>query len=337
MFYSWWVDNLETIGSMTDMALYYLYQYYSGGGHTKCYFEAYNVLGDPSIKIWNGAPPDYPPEIKNVSISPSVQNPDGWVNISCQVIDDNKVDKVKVNITYPDGTFINQTMSYDNNESNEFKTYYYYTNYSEVGIYNIFIWANDTNDNQNISERYLLMIGQLFNITDLSLGWNLISLPFNQSIDKSNIIINIDGINYTWNEAASIGLLTDVLFGWNRSFQSYFFADILEPGNGYWLFSFEYCNIFTLGYNSSFNGHITNVEPYWNIVSIPKYQTLNKTDIIVNYNGSDYIWEDAVTIGYINDIIFGWGGPQLGYSFCDIFIPGYSYWIYAYQSCKLKQ
>jgi len=56
MFYSWWVDNIETIGGMTDMALYYLYQYYGGGGYTKYYFEAYNVLGDPSVKIWREEP-----------------------------------------------------------------------------------------------------------------------------------------------------------------------------------------------------------------------------------------------------------------------------------------
>jgi len=52
MFYAWWVDNIETIGGMTDQALLYLYQYYNGGGRTKYYFEAYNILGDPSVKIW---------------------------------------------------------------------------------------------------------------------------------------------------------------------------------------------------------------------------------------------------------------------------------------------
>ena len=54
MFKAWWEDNLETIGGMTNMGLYYLYQYYSGGGMTKYYFEEYNVLGDSSVKIWRG-------------------------------------------------------------------------------------------------------------------------------------------------------------------------------------------------------------------------------------------------------------------------------------------
>jgi hypothetical protein len=54
MFKAWWEDNLETIGGMTNMALYYLYEYYGGSGLTKYYFEEYNVLGDSSVKIWNG-------------------------------------------------------------------------------------------------------------------------------------------------------------------------------------------------------------------------------------------------------------------------------------------
>ena len=63
MFKAWWEDNIETIGGMTNMGLYYLYQHYSGGGLTKYYFEEYNVLGDSSVKIWRGninSPPDPP-------------------------------------------------------------------------------------------------------------------------------------------------------------------------------------------------------------------------------------------------------------------------------------
>jgi len=61
MFEAWWEDNLETIGGMTNMGLYYLYQYYGGGGSSQYYFEAYNVLGDSSVKIWRSNPSN-PPE-----------------------------------------------------------------------------------------------------------------------------------------------------------------------------------------------------------------------------------------------------------------------------------
>lgn len=63
MFKSWWEDDIETIGGMTNMGLYYLYQHYGGGGMTQDYFEKYNVLGDSSVKIWRGSinsPPNTP-------------------------------------------------------------------------------------------------------------------------------------------------------------------------------------------------------------------------------------------------------------------------------------
>ena len=53
-FDAWWVDNLETIGGMTNMGLFYLYEHYGGGGMTLYYFEEYNVLGDSSVKVWRG-------------------------------------------------------------------------------------------------------------------------------------------------------------------------------------------------------------------------------------------------------------------------------------------
>ncbi len=66
MFYSWWEDDLGTISAMTDMALYYLYQHYGGGGFTRYYFECYNILGDPSINVWTESPSDnQPPEVPN--------------------------------------------------------------------------------------------------------------------------------------------------------------------------------------------------------------------------------------------------------------------------------
>lgn len=54
MFKAWWIDDIETIGGMTNMGLYYLYQYYGGGGNSQYYFEEYNVLGDSSVKIQRG-------------------------------------------------------------------------------------------------------------------------------------------------------------------------------------------------------------------------------------------------------------------------------------------
>jgi len=71
MFQSWWEDGLEWIGGMTDMALLYLYENYSGGGYTQYYFEAYNVNGDPSVRIWSNNPSE-PPETPTKPNGPNV-------------------------------------------------------------------------------------------------------------------------------------------------------------------------------------------------------------------------------------------------------------------------
>jgi len=70
MFDAWWNDSIETIGGMTNMGLYYLYQYYGGGGMSKYYFEEYNVLGDSSVKIWRNNPSN-PPETPDKPTGPT--------------------------------------------------------------------------------------------------------------------------------------------------------------------------------------------------------------------------------------------------------------------------
>jgi hypothetical protein len=70
MFKAWWEDNIETIGGMTNMGLYYLYEHYGGGGMSQYYFEEYNVLGDSSVIVWRGQ--------TNINTPPSTpEKPDG--------------------------------------------------------------------------------------------------------------------------------------------------------------------------------------------------------------------------------------------------------------------
>jgi len=72
MFAAWWNDNIEFICGMTNMGLYTLYQYYGGGGISRYYFEEYNLLGDPSLKVWNDDPiTNLPPATPNAPSGPS--------------------------------------------------------------------------------------------------------------------------------------------------------------------------------------------------------------------------------------------------------------------------
>ncbi|MBU0497914.1 MAG: hypothetical protein KKG04_08190 [Candidatus Thermoplasmatota archaeon] len=66
MFHAWWNSDLTWTGGMTDRALYYVYQNYSGGGRSRYYFECYNIFGDPSLIIWSDDPnPNLPPDTPN--------------------------------------------------------------------------------------------------------------------------------------------------------------------------------------------------------------------------------------------------------------------------------
>ena len=52
MFQSAFVETCYSIVSMTDKALWHLYNYYSGGGLSKYYLDIYNILGEPSVDLW---------------------------------------------------------------------------------------------------------------------------------------------------------------------------------------------------------------------------------------------------------------------------------------------
>jgi hypothetical protein len=56
MYDALYTERFETIGGMTDRALVLLYQHYGGGGYSQYYFEAYNIMGDPSLLLWTHLP-----------------------------------------------------------------------------------------------------------------------------------------------------------------------------------------------------------------------------------------------------------------------------------------
>ena len=93
------------------------------------------------------------PEITDVIDFPDPQETSGYVNITCCVNDNVDVNTVKVNITYPDSSYHNETMLGGLGGS-----YYYNATYAMGGTYDYFIWANDTSSNSNISTNYTFEI-----------------------------------------------------------------------------------------------------------------------------------------------------------------------------------
>jgi len=95
-----------------------------------------------------------PPTINTIQAVPDPQHVGGWVNISCKVTDNVAVSQVKVNITYPDASTVNQTMTY-NSQTHLAK---YNITYSQLGVYDYFIWAGDTSGNTKRSSVYSFQI-----------------------------------------------------------------------------------------------------------------------------------------------------------------------------------
>jgi agmatine deiminase len=169
-------------------------------------------------------------------------------------------------------------------------------------------------------------------ISSLYENWNLFSLPFNLSINKTQIIIHHEGTNYTWNDAVTSGFVSDFVFGWNRDGQYYTFAEMFEAGYGYWIFAYDDCELWVENIIVEFDDYITDIETDWNIFSIPIDVNLSKDEILVN----DVGWSTAVSNGWVNDFIFGWNRAGQYYDFANEFYQGESYWVYASQQCTLK-
>ena len=108
-----------------------------------------------------------------------------------------------------------------------------------------------------VSEDYYFTISSLTIIADLSSGWNFITLPFNQTANKTDFIVNCDGINYAWEDAIDTlngPIVNEYLFGWDRYTQSYLFSDDLLPGYGYWIYAMDSCIILIPAGNTDING-----------------------------------------------------------------------------------
>jgi len=123
------------------------------------------------------------------------------------------------------------------------------------------------------------------------------------------------------------------VFGWNRLSQGYSFDNLLVPGYGYWLYAYEACELWVENISISSDDYITNIESGWNIIGVSHDQPVDKTNILVN----DILWDDAVITGTISNYVFGWSRTGQSYTFADTLMPGYAYWMYAYQPCTLKR
>ena len=130
-------------------------------GHTYYCEKAYSHLGTYVFTIsavddagnWNSSSSSFeirdatPPEISDVEANPPQASPGNDINVSATITDNVGVAEVFLNISYPDGTYENFSIT-DNVTGH---TYYCEKTYSQLGTYNFTIYAVDDTGNGNTS------------------------------------------------------------------------------------------------------------------------------------------------------------------------------------------
>ena len=141
------------------------------------------------------------PQITDVSATPSTQDVNGYVNITAVVTDNIAIGEIFLNITYPDSSI--QNFSITANKTGN--TYYCNKTYTTLGIYTYFIWVDDSSDNSVISTTNTFVIGeqtspQISNIaittsspldTNSSFGWINITCDVTDNIAVDEVSLNI--------------------------------------------------------------------------------------------------------------------------------------------------
>jgi len=251
------------------------------------------------------------------------------------------IDLISFNSTSTDidGTIVNWTWDFgDGNISYGEKVTH---QYSADGSYTVNLTVKDNDNAIDSIEKIINVIA--VNRIYLQKNWNLISLPFNESISKYDIMISYGGTNYTWNEAVTANIILNFIYGWKRgpTNQSYESTDTLQPGHGYWVWSYHSNVELLLSSDVSGDGHITALKQKWNIMGQPYNTTLDKNNLIIRYNVTDYTWTEATTNNneegepLLLGFIYEWNRNNQQYILSDLLQPGYGYWMYAYYNITL--
>lgn len=272
-----------------------------------------------------------PPELTSNINGPTAINTGETGNYSIIAIDPNN-DDVYYWFEWGDGTNSSWLSPYHSNETCRATHTWQMSGNYEIKVKT----KDDYNLEGNWSEALLVQIFGNTHIKYLQSEWNFIALPFNQSINKSYLHINYNGIEYSWQQAVNNTIVIDYIFGWDRTNQIYQLTNTLTPGEGYWMFAYHDCQLSALGIGGfESDAYITDLLQQWNLIGSPNNALVEKQNLMIRYNGTTYTWQDAVTNNIVVGSIFQWNETNQNYQLTDVLQPGKSYWMYAYYNCTL--
>ncbi|MBC7080661.1 MAG: PKD domain-containing protein [Thermoplasmatales archaeon] len=137
----------------------------------------------------------FPPDIVDLRAIPLIQEPGKEVNITCNILDKEGVSSAIINITTPEGNYINESLI----NINSTNAYYFVISFEKKGVYNYYVWTEDVNNNSRKSsiKNFIIAFPPSANFT----------FQPEEPTDLDNITFNasnsydIDGyiVNYTWN------------------------------------------------------------------------------------------------------------------------------------------
>ena len=204
------------------------------------------------------------------------------------------------------------------------------------GIYDT---QNPITGGANIDRYPLVYSYDLTYISSYNLVWNFMSLPFNKSIPKNDLVVLWDNSYYDWGDAVDSDIVLNFIYEWNRSSQNYETMETNQPGYGYWLYNYEECILLAKGIRWLVeDDYITELNVEWNTVGVSFYEFVEKENLTVTLsNGTIYTWQEAVDSNIILGFIYGWNVTNQNYETCDVLLSGRSYWMYAYEECTLTR
>ena len=308
-------DHIYDFGGFTNKAKIYMTDVYGFTSMAILEIHLFNVIGDSTLEFWSEVPQplnvthpmSFPAQ--NAPYLVTVNNGTEPIEDACVVLEKDP-DMYMVGFTDASGQ-----VQFDLENIT-------------LGTFNITVTAHN----------YIPYLGNtsVYNLMTIAQGWNFISFPFNQSIEKQNISIRVDKTSYDWQSAVLAGIISDYIFGWDRSSQSYSFSNSVKAGHGFWMYAYEDAEIQAHS-TKPVDVYITTLSEEWNTIGLPYYQNQSKDGVMVQNSSAVFTWSQAVTSELINNYMFGWDSMSQSYSFSDTFIPGNAYWLYAYQSCVLKR